>query len=107
MRLIDADDLRQVLKVFSEKDSLGHTPVQLCDAMPTIDSDQKRIEYLQKLVDINTERCDELCKQLREAHESYEKHIAELEAQLEAAEHRIADLETALKACRVWRGAER
>lgn len=39
MRLIDADDLRQVLEVFSEKDSLGHTPVQLCDAMPTIDAD--------------------------------------------------------------------
>ena len=38
MRLIDADDLRQVLEVFSEKDSLGHTPVQLCDAMPTIDA---------------------------------------------------------------------
>lgn len=38
MRLINADDLRQVLEVFSEKDSLGHTPVQLCDAMPTIDA---------------------------------------------------------------------
>ena len=33
MRLIDADALRQVLEVYSEKDSLGHTPVQLCDAL--------------------------------------------------------------------------
>ena len=38
MKLINADDLRQVLEVFSGKDSLGHTPVQLCDAMPTIDA---------------------------------------------------------------------
>lgn len=38
MRKIDADALRQVLEVYSEKDSLGHTPVQLCDAMPTIDA---------------------------------------------------------------------
>ena len=37
-RLIDADELRQVLEVYSEKDSLGHTPLQLCDAMPTIDA---------------------------------------------------------------------
>lgn len=35
MRLIDADALRQVLEVFTEKDTLGHTPLQLCDAMPT------------------------------------------------------------------------
>lgn len=34
MRLIDADALRQVLEVFTEKDTLGHTPLQLCDAMP-------------------------------------------------------------------------
>lgn len=34
-RLIDADALRQVLEVFTEKDTLGHTPLQLCDAMPT------------------------------------------------------------------------
>ena len=35
MRPIDADALRQVLEVFTEKDTLGHTPLQLCDAMPT------------------------------------------------------------------------
>ena len=34
MRMIDADALRQVLEVFTEKDTLGHTPLQLCDAMP-------------------------------------------------------------------------
>ena len=38
MRLIDADDLKQVLEAYSEKDSLGHTPVQICDAMPTVDA---------------------------------------------------------------------
>ena len=36
MRLIDADALRQVLEVFTEKNTLGHTPLQLCDAMPTV-----------------------------------------------------------------------
>ena len=36
MRLIDADALRQVLEVFIEKDTLWHTPLQLCDAMPTV-----------------------------------------------------------------------
>ena len=35
MRPIDADALRQVREVFTEKDTLGHTPLQLCDAMPT------------------------------------------------------------------------
>ena len=34
MRLIDADALRKVLEVFTEKDTLGHTPLQLCDAVP-------------------------------------------------------------------------
>ncbi len=43
---------------------------------------KKRIDGLQKLVDINTERCEALRKQLRESHESYEKHLNELEAQL-------------------------
>ena len=38
MRLINADALRQVLEVYLEKDSVGHTPVQLCDAMPTVDA---------------------------------------------------------------------
>lgn len=43
MRLIDADALRQVLEVFTEKDTLGHTPLQLCDAMPTV-SQWHRVE---------------------------------------------------------------
>ena len=37
-RLIDADALRQVLEVYTQKDSLGHTPLQLCDAMPMVDA---------------------------------------------------------------------
>lgn len=37
MRPIDADELRTVLAVFTETDPLGHTPLRICDAMPTID----------------------------------------------------------------------
>ena len=51
-------------------------------AADALEAAEKRIDYLQKLVDINTERCEALRKQLRESHESYEKHINELEAQL-------------------------
>ena len=40
------------------------------------------IEALNRLVDLNTERCEALRKQLGEAHENYEKHLSELEAQL-------------------------
>lgn len=41
------------------------------------------IEALNRLLDQNTQRCEALRKQLRDAHESYEKHLNELEAQLE------------------------
>ena len=40
------------------------------------------IEALNRLVDLNTQRCEALRKQLREAHESYERHLNDLEAQL-------------------------
>lgn len=40
------------------------------------------IEVLNRLLDQNTQRCEALRKQLREAHESYERHLNELEAQL-------------------------
>lgn len=40
------------------------------------------IEALNHLVDLNTERCEGLRKQLREAQENYEKHLNELEAQM-------------------------
>ena len=52
------------------------------DAAEALEAADKRIDGLQKLVDINTERCEALRKQLRDSHESYEKHINELEAQL-------------------------
>ena len=48
------------------------------DAADALEAAEKRIDGLQKLVDINTERCEALRKQLRESHESYEKRIAEL-----------------------------
>ena len=51
-------------------------------ALEALEAAEKRIDGLQKLVDINTERCEALRKQLRESHKSYEKHINELEAQL-------------------------
>lgn len=50
-------------------------------AADSLEAAEKRIDGLQKLVDINTERCEALRKQLREAHENYEKHLNELEAQ--------------------------
>lgn len=40
------------------------------------------IEALDRLLDQNTQRCEALRKQLREAHESYERHLNEIEAQL-------------------------
>lgn len=40
------------------------------------------IEALVSLLDQNTQRCEALREQLRDAHESYEKHLNELEAQL-------------------------
>lgn len=52
------------------------------DAADALEAAEKWIDGLQKLVDINTERCEALRKQLRESHESYEKHINELEAQM-------------------------
>lgn len=52
------------------------------DAADALEAADKRIDGLLKLVDINTERCEALRKQLRESHESYEKHINELEAQM-------------------------
>lgn len=53
----------------------------LPDAADALEVADKRIDGLQKLVDINTERCEALRKQLRESHENYEKHLNELEAQ--------------------------
>lgn len=52
------------------------------DAADALEAADKRIDGLQKLVDINTERCEALRKQLRESHENYEKHLNELEARL-------------------------
>lgn len=40
------------------------------------------IEALDSLLDQNTQRCEALRKQLRDAHESYERHLNDLEAQL-------------------------
>lgn len=40
------------------------------------------IEAIDRLLDQNTERCEALRGQLREAHESYERHLNELEAQM-------------------------
>lgn len=57
-------------------------PKLMADAADALKAAEKRIDGLQKLVDINTQRCEALREQLREAHESYEKHIAELEARL-------------------------
>ena len=77
--------------------------ILMIDAADALEADEQRIDGLQKLVDINTERCEALRKQLREAHENYEKHLNELTTkrnQLQAAvdnyEKRIAELEAQL-----------
>lgn len=51
-------------------------------AADALEAAEQRIDCLKKLVDINTERCEALRKQLRESHENYEKHLNELEAQM-------------------------
>ena len=60
MRLIDADALRQVLEVYSEKDSLGHTAVQLCDAMPSVDA----VRVVRCRECVLREKCFKDCKPL-------------------------------------------
>ena len=52
-----------------------------CDDKMHLDA-AAAIEALDSLLDQNTQRCEALRKQLREAHESYEKHLNELESQL-------------------------
>lgn len=54
----------------------------LRDAADALEAADKRIDGLQKLVDLNTERCEALRKQLRESHESYEQRIAEQQEQI-------------------------
>lgn len=68
---------------FEKRKMVAGVPLHVwCDrAAYALEAADKRIDGLQKLVDINTERCEALRKQLREAHESYEKHLNELEAQ--------------------------
>jgi uncharacterized coiled-coil DUF342 family protein len=68
------------------------------------------LEAAERLLDQNTERCEALRKQLREAHESYEKHINELTTkcnQLQAAvdnyKNRIAELEAQLPREGEWK----
>ena len=57
------------------------------------------IEALDSLLDQNTQRCEALRKQLREAHESYEKHLNELEAQLPKLGEWIEDTTTYAGPC--------
>lgn len=51
--------------------------IEPCDIK---DAAADALEAAERLLDQNTKRCEALRKQLREAHESYEKHINELEA---------------------------
>lgn len=52
------------------------------------------LEATERLLDQNTKRCEALRKQLREAHESYEKHLNELEAQNELKDGTITAMAT-------------
>ena len=60
---------------FDEKKDSCSVDEILHDAADALEADER-------LLDQNTERCEALRKQLREAHENYEKHLNELEAQM-------------------------
>lgn len=57
-----------------------------CDTYRLMVDAADAIEALNRLVDLNTERCEGLRKQLREAQEQYEKNINELEKELSFSE---------------------
>lgn len=59
------------------------------------------IESLNRLLDQNTQRCESLRKQLREAHESYERHLNDLEAQLPKLGEWIWDDKRCIYVCSV------
>lgn len=68
----DRDGCDEACPYYNDKDCPKRI---MCDAADAL-------EAAERLLDQNTERCEALRKQLREAHESYEKHLNELEAQL-------------------------
>lgn len=87
-RLIDADVLKDELnawaRVITKPNLMGSDEVMcVIDHAPTIDA------VPSSLLDQNTKRCELLRKQLREAHENYEKHLNELQAKLDEAENSI------------------
>ena len=53
-----------------------------CEPTKMLSDAAAAIEALNRFVDLNTERCEGLRKQLREAQEQYEKHLNELEQKL-------------------------
>ena len=70
------EKLVEALRILQDKNSLSYYKRKVCkDAADAI-------EALNRLVDLNTERCEGLRKQLREAQEQYDKHLNELEQQL-------------------------
>jgi rubrerythrin len=74
----------------------------MCQYAAKDDDAADAIEALNHLVDLNTERCEGLRKQLREAQENYEKHLNELEAQLTSAAAAIEDLQAQLPKRGKW-----
>jgi DNA-directed RNA polymerase subunit RPC12/RpoP len=74
----------------------------MCQYAAKDDDAADAIEALNHLVDLNTERCEGLRKQLREAQENYEKHLNELEAQLTSAAAAIEDLQAQLPKRGEW-----
>lgn len=106
----DRDGCDEECPYFNDKDCPKRI---MCDAADALEEADKRIDGLQKLVDINTERCEALRKQLREAHESYEKHINELttkcnqlQAEVDNYEKRIAELEAQIPKGGEWISVE-
>lgn len=61
-----------------------------CDDKLKLDA-ADAIEALNRLLDQTTQRCEALRKQLREAHESYENHLNELEAEVKRLQDKLCD----------------
>ena len=65
----------------------------MCQYAAKDDDAAAAIESLNRLLDQNTQRCEALRKQLREAHESYERHLNDLEAEVKRLKLSCADCE--------------
>lgn len=81
----------ELIDLFRNVERSNHPVCNGCPMKYTCDKNQitrclfgtaaDALEAAERLLDLNTKRCEALRKQLREANESYDKRIAELERQ--------------------------